>query len=246
MPEKFRPVSNTPPDTFIAKIIFNIRMVFDLQLLTIVRSAKKALPFYKGEVLDIGCGASPYNYLLNKSQTTYYGIDIVDANKFDYKNSKVIPFNGEDIPFEDNKFDAIICTEVLEHVANYQKLTDEIYRVMKDGATGIVTIPWSARYHYIPWDYFRYTPSALKNIFSKFSHAEIIPRGDDISAIGSKIIVLFSRNLVPVTPLKWILVPLWILCSPIMVLALLASHASLIFNLGSDTDPLGYTIILKK
>ncbi len=221
-------------------------MLLDLQILTIYRDVKRALPTYKGNILDIGCGQSPYNFLLNKSQTQYFGIDIVDAEKFDYRNSNITPFNGEDIPFENDKFDAIICTEVMEHVANYQKLTDEMYRVLKTGGQGIVTIPWSARYHYIPWDYFRYTPSSLKTIFSKFSSAQIIPRGTDIAAISSKIIVLFFRNLIPSQAWKWLFVPIWIALSPILMAVVLIAHLALIFNLGAEEDPLGYTILIKK
>ena len=246
MPEKFRPVSNTPPDTFTGKIKFYGRMLLDLQILTIFKAVKKELPYYKGNVLDIGCGQSPYNFLLNKSQTTYFGIDIVDAEKFDYNNSIITPFNGEDIPFENDKFDAIICTEVLEHVANYQKLTDEMYRVMKPGGRGIVTIPWSARYHYIPWDYFRYTPSSLKTIFSKFSSAEITPRGTDIVAIGNKIIVLFFRNLIPDKAWKWLFVPIWIGLTPILFTAIVVAHLAIIFNIGTEEDPIGYTILIRK
>ena len=246
MAEKFRPVSNTPPENFTGKIKFYGRMLLDLQILTIFKDVKKELPGYKGNILDIGCGQSPYNFLLNKAETKYYGIDIVDAEKFDYKNSLITPFNGEDIPFEDDKFDAIICTEVMEHVANYQKLTDEIYRIMKKGATGIVTIPWSARYHYIPWDYFRYTPSSLKTIFSKFSSAQIKPRGTDIAAISSKIIVLFFRNLLPVEAWKWIFVPIWIALSPILMITVLIAQISIALNLGAEEDPLGYTIQIKK
>lgn len=246
MAEKFRPVSNTPPESFVGKLKFYGRMLLDLQILTIFRDVKKELPDFKGNVLDIGCGQSPYNFLLNESQTKYYGIDIVDADKFDYNNSKITPFNGEDIPFENDKFDAIICTEVMEHVANFQKLTDEIYRVMKKGGRGIVTIPWSARYHYIPWDYFRYTPSSLKTMFSKFSSAEIRPRGTDIAAIASKIIVLFFRNLLPAEAWKWIFVPIWIALSPILAITVVIAHIALILNLGAEEDPLGYTIIIKK
>ena len=246
MAEQFRPVSNTPPESFVGKLKFFGRMVLDLQILTIFRDVKKELPTYKGNVLDIGCGQSPYNFLLNSSATIYYGIDIVDADKFDYNNSKITPFNGEDIPFENDKFDAVICTEVLEHVANFQKLTDEMYRVMKKGATGIVTIPWSARYHYIPWDYFRYTPSSLKTMFSKFSSAKIQPRGTDIASICAKIIVLFFRNLIPAQAWRWIFVPIWIALSPILALTVLIAHVALLLNLGTDEDPLGYTILIKK
>src|ERR1019366_348996 len=120
MAEGFRPYSNTPPAGFSGKLKFYGRMVLDLQILTIYRDIKNTIPAFKGNVLDVGCGQSPYKFLLDGAQTKYFGIDIVDAGKFDYDNSDITPFNGEDIPFEDEKFDGLICTEVLEHVQHYQ------------------------------------------------------------------------------------------------------------------------------
>ncbi|MDB5283778.1 MAG: Methyltransferase type 11 [Bacteroidota bacterium] len=246
MAEGFRPKSNTPPVDFMGKLKFYGRMVLDLQILTIYRDIKRTIPAFKGNVLDVGCGQSPYKFLLDASQTKYSGIDIVDAGKFDYDNSDITPFNGEDIPFEDGKFDGVICTEVLEHVQNYQKLINEMYRVMKKGGTGIVTIPWSARYHYIPYDFFRYTPSSLKTMFSQFSEAKIQNRGTDIPNIANKIIVIWFRNLLPAQIWKWIFVPVWIVFSPILMFTVILAHLALWFNLGSDEDPLGYTIIVRK
>src|SRR6266487_15049 len=180
--EGFRPVKNEPPKNLSGKIKFYGRMLLDFQILTIYTDIKKELPKFTGRVLDVGCGQSPYKFLLNRSETVYTGIDIVDASNFDYKNSDITPFDGENIPFEDNTFNSVICTEVLEHVYNYQALVNEMYRVCKPGANGIITIPFSARYHYIPYDYFRYTPSALIKIFSQFSAVEITPRGTDVLA----------------------------------------------------------------
>jgi SAM-dependent methyltransferase len=184
--------------------------------------------------------------MLNTSTAQYYGVDIVDAEKFDYENSDITPFNGRNIPFPDSTFDAILCTEVLEHVEEYQVLIDDMLRVMKPGAIGIVTIPWSARYHYIPWDYFRYTPSALKTIFEKFSEARITNRGTDLAVIGNKVIVLFFRNLFPDKFWKWLFVPFWVLLLPVLGIVVLIAHLSLLFNWGTDEDPLGYTIRIKK
>lgn len=246
MPEGFRPVNHTPPSSFSGKIKFYGRMILDLQILTIYRDIKKVIPALTGEVLDVGCGQSPYKFLLNASRTRYFGVDIIDAEKFDYSNSDITPFDGEVIPFEDEKFNGLICTEVLEHVQNYQKLIDEIYRVMKKDAQGIITIPWSARYHYIPYDFFRFTPSSLKTMFGKFREVKISNRGTDISNIANKVIVLWFRNLLPEKIWKWIFVPVWIALSPILIIIVLIAHLSLLFNLGSNEDPLGYTILLKK
>ena len=246
MPEGFRPVSHTPPSSFSGKLKFYGRMILDLQILTIFRDLKKTIPLFKGNVLDIGCGQSPYKFLLDASHTKYFGVDIADAEKFDYSNSEITPFNGEDIPFEDEKFEGLICTEVLEHVQNYQKLINEMYRVMKKDGNGIITIPWSARYHYIPYDFFRYTPSSLKTMFDKFSEMKIQNRGTDIAVIANKVIVLWFRNLLPSKIRKWIFAPVWVFFLPVLVAVIIIAHVSLLFNFGSDEDPLGYTILVKK
>ncbi|MFN8287768.1 MAG: class I SAM-dependent methyltransferase [Chitinophagales bacterium] len=246
MSEGFRPISNTPPIGFMGSLKFYGRFLLDLQALTIYNHLKKVVPSFKGNVIDVGCGQSPYRFLLDKNSTQYFGIDVKEAASFDYDNKDITYFNGADIPFEDNKFDGLICTEVVEHVHHYQKLINEMHRVMKPGATGIITIPWSARFHYEPYDYFRYTPSSLKMMFAGFSKATIKPRGSDISNIANKVIVLWVRNLLPSAIWKWLFVPLWIASGPIAALVVLLAHVSLWFNLGSTDDPLGYTIILKK
>lgn len=221
-------------------------MLLDLQILTIYSDIKNELPKFNGKVLDIGCGQSPYRYLLNASATEYKGIDVVEASSFDYVNNDITLFDGEIIPFEDNTFDAIICTEVLEHVYNHQTLVDEMYRVSKPNAKAIITIPFSARYHYIPYDFFRYTPSALEKIFSKFSKVEITPRGTDVLSICAKIIVLFFRNIIPNSFIKVICLPFWILMLPVLGITVFIAHVSRLFNLGSNLDPLGYTIKITK
>lgn len=246
MPEGFRPVSNTPPTSLLGILKFYGRMILDLQALTVYRDIRKVLPSFRGRVLDVGCGQSPYRFLLNQKQTEYFGLDIADAFKFDYQNSEITAFNGEDVPFESEKFDALICTEVLEHAKNYSKLVNEMCRVLKPGGRAIVTVPWSARYHYIPHDYFRYTPSSLKEMFAGFNEVEIRPRGSDVASIANKIVVMWSRNLLPTRPVSWLLVPLWIMLSPIAATSVIIAHLSLIFGFGSSDDPLGYTIYLKK
>jgi SAM-dependent methyltransferase len=244
--ESFRPVSNTPPSGIAGKTKFYGRMLLDLQILTVFRDLREKLPNYKGDVLDVGCGQSPYRFLLDPSATRYVGIDILDADKFDYRNSEIVPFDGKHIPFPDDHFDAVICTEVLEHVADFQGLVDEIHRVMKEGSEAIVTVPWSARRHYVPYDYFRYTPSTLATMFARFRDVKITARGTDVSTIGSKLVVLWFRNLLPANRRGWWLVPLWILASPLLGLALVVAHLCTATDTGSSDDPLGYTIVVTK
>jgi SAM-dependent methyltransferase len=244
--ENFRPVKNTPPTSILGKVIFYGRMALDFQILTIFRDLKSTVPLFRGNVLDVGCGQSPYRFLLNPETTKYFGIDISDAEKFDYNNDEITPFNGKEIPFPDEKFDCLICTEVLEHVYEYDNLIREMQRVLKNNGIGIITIPWSARYHYIPYDFFRYTRSSLEKMFSNFSFVQIKPRGSDVSVIANKLIVLWMRNLLPKNFYKIVFVPAWLVFAPIPVFAVLLAHISLFVNWGSKDDPLGFTIIVKK
>ena len=246
MKETFKPKANKPPDTFLNSIRFFLRLVLDLQTISIYRDLKDYLKNTNGNFLDLGCGDSPYRFLLNEKTNIYHGIDIIDSTEFDYSRTDILHFDGLNIPFEDNYFDNLICTEVLEHVLEFQSLVNEVYRVLKPGGSALFTIPWSARFHYIPNDYYRYTPSALKVIFSEFSEVLIRNRGTDITSVSSKLIVLYFRNLIPTITWKYIFTPIWFLLSPLVLIFAIIGQLSLFWNTGSELDPLGYTIILKK
>ena len=90
MSEQFQPISNTPPEGLSGKIKFYGRMFLDLQILTIFKDVKKYLPHYSGNVLDIGCGQSPYRFLLNSNSTKYFGIDIIEAKNLPKKDTTFI------------------------------------------------------------------------------------------------------------------------------------------------------------
>jgi 2-polyprenyl-3-methyl-5-hydroxy-6-metoxy-1,4-benzoquinol methylase len=88
----------------------------------ILDSIKKAAPFLYGRLLDVGCGNKPYATIIKVDE--YIGIDVAtsvhDKSKFDYI------FDGINIPFQNNEFNSIICTEVLEHCSDPFSLMKEI------------------------------------------------------------------------------------------------------------------------
>jgi len=244
--ELARPITNTPPVGAAGKLKFYGRFLFDLQVATVYRDLRKVLPNLRGDVLDVGCGMSPYKCLLARGETRYVGIDVRNGGDFDNSNDDVTYFDGHHIPFGTGSFDAVICTEVLEHVPHFQGLIDEVHRVLKPGGRAIVTVPWSARYHYIPQDYFRYTPSALAIIFEEWADADVEPRGTDVSAIASKVAVLWWRNIWPRRPARVMLVPFSWALTPVVLVVMLTAHLCTIARVGDQSDPLGYTVIATK
>ncbi|HHY00137.1 MAG TPA: methyltransferase domain-containing protein [Methanothermobacter sp.] len=103
--------------------------------------SKKSL----GKVLDVGCGDGTILYMLQKDfEIEPYGIDISinAANKAKERGikTKISNLNNE-IPFPEKYFNAVICADVLEHLFSPETALQEIYRVSKEDALIIFSIP---------------------------------------------------------------------------------------------------------
>jgi len=249
--EQFRTVKNVPPDTVANRFFFVVKLLADFHFASIYDCLSRVLPQVRGKVLDVGCGQSPYKHLLAPGQAQYFGVDVIAADKFDYAvrdNPGIIQFDGKSIPFSDGYFDFFLCTEVLEHTEEPQKLINEIHRVLKPGATGIFTVPWAGKLHYIPYDYHRFTPVTLIKYFGGFGSCEVVARGTDITVIASKILIVYLRAFAPsknifLWPLKGILA---LALLPVIALVALIGQLSLLLRIGSADDPLGYTVTVRK
>ena len=77
------------------------------------------------KILDIGCG-----YTANKYANTI--CDVQDLSKF-YKDKKFIKLENKKLPFENNQFDFVIASHVMEHVKDIKFFISELERVSKKG-----------------------------------------------------------------------------------------------------------------
>ena len=77
------------------------------------------------KILDIGCG-----YSANEFATTI--CDVQDLSHF-YKDKNFVKLDGKRLPFEDNHFDFVIASHVLEHVEDYKFFINELERVSNKG-----------------------------------------------------------------------------------------------------------------
>jgi len=99
-----------------------------------------------GTVLDVGCGSGYLAHLIKKEnpQFTVHGFDVStealkQAKALDKKYTMNI--NHDKIPEDDNTYDIVACSEVLEHLVNVRHCLKEIGRVLKNSGKLVVTVP---------------------------------------------------------------------------------------------------------
>jgi len=98
--------------------------------------------FRDSVVLDVGCGISTFlNHIEAKEK---YGVDpLAKKYKMLFKYSddvKIEEGTGEDLPFPEESFDVVICSNVLDHTVNPSKTIDEIHRVLKPEGKLVLTL----------------------------------------------------------------------------------------------------------
>jgi len=160
----------------------------------ILNDIKKAInEFASGAVLDIGCGNKPYKNLFNEKNDSYIGCDIIQSseNVVDY----ICPAN--ELIFKDESFNTVFCTQVLEHVADFNGVISEAYRVLKPNGVAIFTVPFAWELHEEPYDYQRFSKYGLKYIFENkgFKIEKVKSNGGKWSSILQLFInVLYSTR----------------------------------------------------
>ena len=117
-----------------------------------------------GRLLDVGCGSQPYRTLFTEHVYTGLDIDSPRTRKLAVADAF---YDGHRFPFEDARFDAVLCNQVLEHVFNPTEFLSEVRRVMTPGARLLLTVPFVWDEHEQPWDYARYSSFGLRSLLEQ-------------------------------------------------------------------------------
>lgn len=94
-----------------------------------------------------------------------------------------------DLPFEDNKFDFILCNHVLEHIPHDEKAMQEIYRILAPGGTAILQIPQDLNREKTFEDDSITDPKERAKIFGQYDHVRVYGRDyfDKLRSIGFEV-----------------------------------------------------------
>ena len=109
-----------------------------------------------GRVLDLGCGDLQYR------QCFAAGVDVVGADLPGNPLATVEIAPDGTVPLADASFDAVLSTQVLEHVADPGVYLAECFRVLRPGGRLLLTTHGIMVYHPDPVDFWRWTCAGLE------------------------------------------------------------------------------------
>jgi SAM-dependent methyltransferase len=247
--ERWQPPSFIRLDSRASRVTASLRRLFDLQAGSIWNDLAGELREVRGTLLDVGCGAQPYRTLV-PADVRYIGIDTADAkDRFGYDIPDTEYFTGGRWPVDDFVADTVLCTETLEHVLDPLGFLAEAKRSLRPGGRLILTVPFAARWHYVPFDYWRFTPSGLKRLLSEsgFTDIKIYRRGNALTVACYKLIILILPLLMPrgKGPVRRLALRAGGLAlSPLVAASVAVGQLSLLRDGGDDC--LGYTVLAER
>jgi SAM-dependent methyltransferase len=140
-----------------------------LHLRSLFADLESAAKLARGRLLDIGCGNKPYQGMFHNRVSEYVGCDVVQSS--DNRADVICP--ATELSFEAGEFDTVLCTQVIEHVADHHALLAEAFRVLRRDGLLILSGPMYWPLHEEPYDFFRFTEHGLRVLLTEAGFADI-------------------------------------------------------------------------
>lgn len=96
-----------------------------------------------GKVLDVGVGTWQLPRQLLKDRCDYVATDCFEDPNIDVMSD----IHALSQTFEQNSFDFVLCTDVIEHVERPWMAVRQLYAVLKPGGTLLLTTPFNFHLH---------------------------------------------------------------------------------------------------
>lgn len=109
-----------------------------------------------GRVLDYGCAELPYRYLFGP------GVEFVGADIPGNPHATLALNADATVPAQDETFDTVLSTQVLEHVGDPALYLSECFRLLRPGGRMLLSTHGVFVYHPDPVDYWRWTCAGLR------------------------------------------------------------------------------------
>lgn len=153
-------------------------------------------PSLHGRVLDVGCGRKPYRHLVPVGE--YVGLEL-DTLELRDLGAADLYYSGGSFPVPDASFDAVICSQVLEHIFTPMDFLEEIRRVLRPGGSLLLTTPFAWDEHSQPDDFGRYSSFGLVHLlrnsgFEMISQRKTCADGRTLVQLGTGYLYKILRS----------------------------------------------------
>lgn len=165
------------------------------------------VPENSNMILDVGCGSGWVAQSLCKGQTNVVSMDISLANPLKINhimnstNHLAVVADAYNLPFENESFDCIIASEIIEHVSDPTLFLESLLKALKKDGLLIVSTPYNEKINYYLCVHCnKVTPQyAHLNSFNEHNFGNYIPEG-----IMSWNHLIFNNSYLPKLRLHYI------------------------------------------
>lgn len=163
---------------------------------------------YKGLVVDLGCGTSPYKKDILAVADKYIGVDWKNS-LHDQSSIDIFADLCEPLPIADCFADTVVSFQVMEHLPEPSLFLSEAFRILNKGGQILITVPFMWHVHEEPCDYFRYTRHGLKYLLDKAGFQDIVITEN--TGFWQMWVLKFNYHTTRFArgPLKLIWIPIW-------------------------------------
>lgn len=143
----------------------------------------------EAEVLEVGAGYFDH--------TRHFKADVTTFDADPEQHPKVVG-DAHAMPFEDDRFDAVLALALLEHVDDPYQVTREMYRVLKPGGRVFAWVPFYMMVHAFPEDVSRFTTYGVRRLFElagfEVTRVDEAPYAGLFLQLSSTVHFLFPRT----------------------------------------------------
>ncbi|WP_454258844.1 methyltransferase domain-containing protein [Pseudoxanthomonas mexicana] len=122
----------------------NIEALRAHELAQAMASFPNAEALAKPRVLELGAGTGQQARMLADAGYQVTAVDLPSSHYAGVRTHPVIDYDGVNLPFDDDSFDVVFSSNVLEHVVEIDRVLKETRRVLKPGGVAVHLIPSSA------------------------------------------------------------------------------------------------------
>lgn len=160
----------------------------------VAAAIERARRHARGVMLDVGCGARPWEPLFDGAVTRVWGTDLPGSSDLGPRRPDAFA-RAEAQPIRAASVDTVLGLSMLTYLPEPLRMIEEAHRVLRPGGTLLLEFTQMAPLYRDYRDYFRFTPHGAAELLGRagFDVVEVIPIGGLWARVGLSTIAGLNR-----------------------------------------------------